>query len=130
MSSKLSETGRDLMLRAMISMAAADGRVDGVESVTVSAIFEKVAGESVTEDSIASVAADIKRGDRTLTKALESAAGDLDKVAKDGIVRAAYLVLVADGKVAPPERTRLLNIGRALDMPEDDINTILDGASD
>lgn len=117
------------MLRAMISMAAADGQVDGVEAVTVSAIFEKVAGESVTDDSIASVAADIKRGDRTLTKALEAAAGDLDKVAKDGIVRAAYLVLVADGKVAPPERTRLLNIGRALDMPEDDINTILDGAS-
>ena len=116
------------MLRAMISMAAADGQVDDVESATVSAIFEKVAGESVEDEGIAAVAADIKRGDRTLTKALEAAAGDLDTFAKDGIVRAAYLVLVADGKVAGPERTRLHNIGRALDMAEDDIDAILDGA--
>lgn len=129
MSSKLSETGRDLMLRAMISMAAADGQVDDVESATVSAIFEQVAGETVADTAIADVAADIKRGDRTLTKALEAAAGDLDGFAKDGIVRAAYLVLVADGKVATPERTRLVNIGQALGMPEGDIDAILEGGS-
>ena len=45
--SQLNETGRDLMLRAMISIAAADGDVADVETAMVSAIFEKVTGEAV-----------------------------------------------------------------------------------
>lgn len=124
--SGLNETTRDLMLRAMISMAAADGDVADVESATISAIFEKVSGETVERDEVEKAAHGITGDSKALAADLSAAAGDVDKKGKEAILRAAYLVLRADGIVAAQERKKLADIANGLKMPEIHVNVILE----
>lgn len=124
--SQLSGTGRDLMLRAMISMAAADGDVADVETATISAIFEKVTGQSVDASEIEAAASGIVADSGALKADLSAAADGLGKPDKEAVMKAAYLVLVADGQVASPERKRLFEIAHALDMPEIHVTAILE----
>lgn len=123
---RIDETGRDLMLRAMITMAAADGDLADVESVTVSAVFEKVSGETVDASEIEATAASIAGDAKALTADLKAASGALEEDAKESIVRAAYLVLRADGVVAMQERKKLVDIANALKMPEIHVSAILE----
>ena len=64
----------------------------------------------------------------SLPEDLAGASGQLDEFAKESIVQAAYLVLVADGRVAEPERERLMQIGHAMKMTSDRVAAILDNA--
>jgi len=123
---RLNETTRDLMLRAMISMAAADGDVADVESATISAIFEKVSGESVNTAEIQQAAHGITGDSKALAKDLSAASDQVDKKGKEAILRAAYLVLRADGVVASQERKKLADIAKGLKMPEIHVNVILE----
>lgn len=123
---RLNETTRDLMLRAMISMAAADGDVADVECATISAIFEKVSGESVDKAEIEKAANGITGDSKALAKDLAAASDEIDKKGKEAILRAAYLVLRADGVVAAQERKKLADIANGLKMPEIHVNVILE----
>lgn len=123
----MNETCRDLMLRCMISMAAADGEVADVESATISAIFEKVTGEAVDNAEIESAASGIVTDANALKADLTAACGEMEKSTKEAMLRAAYLVLLADGEVAAPERKKLFDFAKALKMPEIHVNVILEG---
>ncbi len=118
------------MLRAMISMAAADGDVADVETATVSAVFEKVTGENVDADEIEGASSGIVADSGALRADLSAAADGLEKSEKEAVVKAAYLVLLADGHVAAPERKRLFEIAHALDMPDIHVTAILEGLSE
>lgn len=128
--SQLDETGRNLMLRAMISMAAADGDVAQVETAMVSGIFEQVTGGQADMAEIVAAAAGLQASQGDIAADLADAAAGLDDTVKDGIVRAAYLVLLADGKVQDPERQRLYDIAAALGLPETHVTAILDAQAD
>lgn len=123
---RMNEKGRDLMLRAMITMAAADGDLADVEAATISAIFEKVSGESVETPEIEAAAAGIAGDATALAADLSAAAGKLEENIKEAIVRAAYLVLRADGVVAAQERKKLMDIANALKLPEIHVGVILE----
>ncbi len=122
----LNDVNRDLMLRAMISMAMADGDVADVETATISAIFEKVAGETVEPSEIEGAASGIAGSASALAADLSAAAASMDKKVKEAIVKAAYLVLIADGEVAAGERKKLFDIAGALKMPQIQISTIVE----
>lgn len=121
---ELSEASRDLMLRAMISMAAADGDVADVETATISAIFEKVTGDSVESDEIEGLASGV--GTIAVVDDLGAAAPSLEGEIKEAVVKAAYLVLLADGKVEAGERKKLFEFASALKMPEIHVKAILE----
>jgi tellurite resistance protein len=123
---RMNEKERDLMLRAMITMAAADGDLADVETATISAIFEKVSGEGVEPSEIEAAANGIAGDATALAVDLSAAAGELETNVKEGIVRAAYLVLRADGVVAAQERKKLLEIATALKLPEIHVSVILE----
>ena len=118
------------MLRAMISMAAADGDVAQVETAMISGIFEQVTGGQADTAEIVAAAAGLQANRGEIAADLADATAGLDASAKDGIVRAAYLVLLADGKVRDPERRRLYDIAAALGLPETQVTAILDTQSD
>lgn len=123
---RLNETTRDLMLRAMISMAAADGDVADVEAATIAAIFEKVSGETVETAEIEKAAAGIAGDSKLLAADLAAASAQIDKNGKEAILRASYLVLRADGVVAAQERKKLSDIAKGLKMPEIHVGVILE----
>ena len=57
---------------------------------------------------------------------LAAAAKSLDKASKEEIVRAAYLVLLADDRIAGEERKKLKDIAAALQIPEIHFGAILE----
>lgn len=123
----INDVSRDLMLRAMISMAKADGSLADVEITTISAIFEQVAGDAVSETEIADAASGIAGSSSALAADLKAAASDIDKQVKEAIIKAAYLVLLADGKVASAERKNLFDIAASLNMPDIHVTAVLEG---
>ena len=50
----------------------------------------------------------------------------LNRNAKEGVIRAAYLVLLADNRIAGEERKKLKDIAAALQIPEIHFGTILE----
>jgi tellurite resistance protein len=127
---KLSDTGRDLMLRAMVSMAVADGDVDDIETATISAIFEKVTKDELGEAEITEAAKAWNTQDRDIMADLRGAGGNLSDFDAQAIVQAAYLVLLADGRVEAQEKKKLRDIAKALKMPEVELAAILEDLTD
>lgn len=122
----LNESSRDLILRVMIAMAAADGEVADVETATIAAVFEAVTGAPADEAEITRTGDAYKKDCSSVTADLAAGERNLDKGTKESIVRAAYLVLRSDGRVAARERKRLVDIAHALKMPEIHITAILE----
>jgi tellurite resistance protein len=59
-----------------------------------------------------------------------AAARVLDREAKEEIIRAAYLVLIADARIAGEERKKLKDIASALQIPEVHFGAILEDLVD
>ena len=56
---------------------------------------------------------------------LSVAAGSMSEETKEAIIRAAYLTLLADKRIATEERKKLKNVAIALQIPEDQFDAIL-----
>ena len=127
---ELSNKSLDLMLRAMMSMAAADGDFTDIEAVTVSAIFEKVSGQPVSEEEVRATASSLQGTGSDVCADLASVADGLKAKERDAILHGAYLVLRADGKSDADERSRLLELATAMKVPEDEVASVLKAADD
>jgi uncharacterized membrane protein YebE (DUF533 family) len=114
----------DLILKAMIAVAAADGGLDAKEVHLIQQVYQDHAGKSISAEEIASAVAATPRD--TLLAELSAAAPALDKATKEEIVRAAYLTLLADERIAGEERKRLQDIAAALKVPEIHFGAILE----
>ena len=112
------------ILKAMVAVAASDGRLDSREIGLIQQIYKDQSGETLTADEIARVADANAKGD---VLAQFAAAGDtLDKEAKEEMIRAAYLVLLADDKIAGEERKKIKDLAAALKIPEIHFGAILE----
>ena len=118
----------DLLLRAMMSMAAADGDFNDIEAVTVSAIFEKVSGQPISEDEVRATASSLQSNGSDISADLAAVADGLNAKERDAILHGAYLVLRADGKSEAGERDRLLELATAMKVPEDEVANVLKAA--
>lgn len=119
-------TSQDLMLQAMVAMASADGALDEREVATIRQIFEKVTGEPVTVEAINRAAGMRQDAARPLTDDLVAARAQLDMGTREEIIRAGYLVLLADERISGEERKRLKDIAAALDVSEVHFGAILE----
>lgn len=110
----------------MVAMAAADGEIDERELGSMAAIYRNVTGASIRQTAIKSAAAARKGGATNLFERLALLAPKLDRDAKDQILRAAYLVLLADDDIAGAERKTLQDIAAALKVPEVHFGAIME----
>lgn len=112
------------ILKAMLAVAAADGKLDSREIGLIQQIYKDQSGTSLTADEIAHAADVNAKGD---VLAQFAAAGEvLDKDTKEEMIRAAYLVLLADDRIAGEERKRLQDLAAALKVPEIHFGAILE----
>ena len=125
---ELSNKALDLMLRAMMSMAAADGDFNDIEAVTVSAIFEKVSGQPISEDEVIATASSLQGAGSDICADLAAAADGLKAKERDAILHGAYLVLRADGKSDAGERHQLLELATSMKVPDDEVTSVLSAA--
>ena len=114
----------DWILKAMVAVAASDGRLDTREVGLIQQIYESREGRKLTADEVARAAADNAKSD--VLAQFTAAAAVLDKETKEEIIRSAYLVLLADNRIAGEERKTLTDIATMLKIPEIHFGAILE----
>jgi tellurite resistance protein len=115
--------GADWILKAMVAVAGSDGQLDARETGLIQQVYRDQSGKTLTADDVAR-AADAARGD--LIAEFAAAARSLDLDTKEEMIRAAYLVLLADDRIAGEERKKLRDIADALQIPEIHFGAILE----
>lgn len=118
----IQEDGRDYILQAMVSMAAADGDVHESEVAAIRSIYAHTTGREISDIDLGR--APVAR--RGLTGDLARDRKTLARNVREDILRAAYRILLADGQIAAGERKILEDIAEALEIPEIHKNVILE----
>ncbi len=111
-------TDRAIILLAMVSVAAADGDVHEDELATIRTVYEQVTGEVVSADDINSAHNNLQSQDLTFTEQLALERDRLTRELQETILRSAYMVLLADGRVSARERKTLMEFSKALKISE------------
>ena len=119
-------TDADWILKAMVAMAAADGRLDAREVELIQKVYQDQTGRSVGVSGVV-LAVQAYATKRDVLAELSAAAGSMSRETKEKIIRAAYLTLLADRCIAGEERKKLQDIAAALQISEIHFNVILEG---
>ena len=114
----------ELILKAMIAVGSADGGLEDREVSLIQQVYEDQAERPITPEEIAEVSQASTRDG--LLAELSAASPVLDRETKEEIVRAAYLTLLADDRIAAEERKKLKDIAMALRVPEIHFGAILE----
>ena len=114
----------ELILKAMIAVGSADGGLEDRELSLIQQVYEDQAERPITREEIAEVSQESARDG--LLAELHAASPVLDRETKEEIIRAAYLTLLADGRIAAEERKKLKDIAMALRVPEIHFGAILE----
>lgn len=117
---------KHFILQAMVSMAAADEALDEAETATICRIYEQVTAQAITVADVREEAEGRRTSETRLAAELKEACNEIDKPTKENIIRAAYLVLLADGRIAARERKKLKDFADALKIPEIHYTMILE----
>jgi tellurite resistance protein len=115
----------DFILMAMAAVAAADGKLDEREIGLIQQIYRDQAGREISPEQVRDAALALAQ-EGGLLPMLAGAADALDEDAKEEIIRASYLVLLADDRISGEERKTLKDISAALKVPEIHFGAILE----
>jgi len=108
----------------MIAVGSADGGLEDREVSLIQQVYEDQAERPITPEEIAEVSQSSTRDG--LLAELSAASPVLYRETKEEIIRAAYLTLLADGRIAAEERKKLQDIAMALRVPEIHFGAILE----
>jgi tellurite resistance protein len=114
----------DWILKAMVAVAASDGRLDEREVGLIQQVYQDQSGRTLSGEDVARAVEMHAKGD--VFAHFAAAAKRLDQPTKEGMIRAAYLVLLADDRIAGEERKKLRDIADALQIPEIHFGAILE----
>ena len=124
MADRAANADADWILKAMVAVAAADGRLDAQESGLIQQVYKDQSGRTLSADEVAK-AVEANAKSEVLAE-FAAAAKVLDKATKEEMIRAAYLVLLADDRIAGEERKKLKDIAAALQVSEIHFGAILE----
>jgi uncharacterized membrane protein YebE (DUF533 family) len=117
-------TDTDWIIKAMIAVAAADGRINAREVGLIQKLFHAQTGRSVDASGVI-LAVQAYASKRDVLAELAVAAGSMSAETKEEIIRAAYLMLLADDYVAKEELKKLKDIAAALRISESRLEAII-----
>jgi tellurite resistance protein len=120
----VAQSEADWILKAMVAVAAADGRLDAREVGLIQQVYQDQTGRPVDVSGVARAAEAYTK--RDVLVELSAVAGGMSPETKEEIIRAAYLVLLADDRIAGEERKKLKDIAAALQIPEIHFGAILE----
>jgi tellurite resistance protein len=114
----------DWILKAMVAVAASDGRLHAREVGLIQKVYQKQTGHPVDVGGVA-MAAETYAIKRDVLVELSAVAGGMSRETKEEIIRAAYLVLLADNRIAGEERKMLQDIAAALQVSKSHFDAIV-----
>ena len=91
-------TAVDWVLKAMVAVAAADGRLDAREARLIQKVYQEQTGRTVDISGVA-LAVQAYATKRDVLAELSVAAGSFNLETKEEILRASYLTLLSDKRV-------------------------------
>jgi tellurite resistance protein len=118
-------TEADWILRAMIAVAGADGRLNAREVSLIQEVYQDQTGRSVDVSGVV-LAVEAYVPKRDVLTELSIAAESMTRDTKEKILRAAYLTLLADKRITGKERKRLKDIAAALEISEIDLDALVE----
>jgi uncharacterized membrane protein YebE (DUF533 family) len=118
-------TDADWILKAMVALAAADGRLDAREVRLIQKVYLKQTGRSVDVSGVL-LAAQAYATRRDVLAELSAAAGSLSRETKGEIIRAAYLTLLADKRIAEEELKTVKDMAAVLRISENEFQVIIE----
>jgi tellurite resistance protein len=119
-------TEADWILKTMVAVAAADGRLDAREVWLIQKVYQEHTGRAVDVSGVA-LAVQAYATKRNVLADLSAEVGSMSLETKEGIIRAAYLMLLADKRIAEEERKKLRDIAAALRISEIHFDAIIEG---
>ncbi len=111
----------------MIAMAISDGDLGRAELRTIAALHRQLTGVSIRPARIQRLAERMRRDGHRVRDALAAVNGRLDDSLRSLIVKAAFLVLMADSAVDDRETALLDDIATGLALPPDQFEAMLAG---
>lgn len=114
----------DWILKAMVAVAASDGRIDTREVGLIQQVYKDQSGQTLTADRVAQAAEENAESD--MLGQFVAASDTLDRTTKEEMICAAYRVLLADDRIAGEERKKLKDIAMALNISEIHFGAILE----
>ena len=118
-------TDADWILKAMVALAAADGRLDAREVGLIQKVYREQTGRSVDVSGVL-LAVQAYATRRDVLAELSAAAGSMSRETKEEIIRAAYLTLLADKRIAEEECKTVKDLAAALRISENEFQAILE----
>ena len=119
----------DLVMRAMLAIASADERLVATETEIIRRIYRQMTGRAISAIDIVRALDETSADADDLVEELEERCDEIDPATKDTLLRASYLVLMADKHVAASERKKLHDFADALEVPEIHLNALLEDLS-
>src|SRR5262245_6497990 len=127
MADKPATQDNDLVLKAMIAVAASDGGLDARETGLIQEVYRNQSGQTLSADEVAQAAEALAKCDLA---EFAAAAKTLDNGVKEEVIKCAYRVLLADNRIAGEERKKLKDIAAALRVSEIHFCAILEDLAD
>ena len=118
-------TAVDWVLKAMVSVAAADGRLDAREARLIQKVYQEQTGRTVDISGVA-LAVQAYATKRDVLAELSAAAGSFNLETKEEILRAAYLTLLSDKRVDERELRKVKDIAISLRVSQDQFRAIVE----
>lgn len=111
-----SELRDDAVLTLMVSMTLADGEIDDAEVTRIQWIYGRLTNATVDEAVVRSKIAEAEESPLNLPTYLASLEDKLGDSAKQRMLKAAFAIASADGKVLEEEDALLVSIARGLSI--------------
>ena len=123
----VSDEHKQLILQTMVAIAGADNRLVESETETIRRLYEKLTGDKIEPFDVAKALEARAASPVHLTDLLKGRRNELDMKSREALMRAAYLVLMSDHRIAARERKKLKDYAAALEISEIHLNAILEG---
>lgn len=119
------EVTDDIVLRVMVLMTLADGDIGEDEVIRMRWIHGRVEGRPVSEAEVRAVIAAVREEGIDIDTYLALISDDLGLAAKRRLLRAAFAIATADGRILAAEDTMMIHIAKALAIPPQEYRAAL-----
>lgn len=109
-----------IILSTMVLMSLVDGEIADDEVMRIRWIYERVTGRPLSDADVRTVIDQVAGDDTSLDAYLEHAHAGLSSTDRRLVLKAAFGIASADGKVVDAEDTLLKAVARGLHIPADE----------
>ena len=113
--------------RVMVLMMLADGEIHEKEIETIQLVYDKIAKKKLERADVDKEVEATNEHPRSLADYLGTLVGALNDSGKEAVVKAAFFVAAADGKITEEETRLLAELAAALEMSPTHFKGVIDG---